>query len=136
MQDQLTHCERRYQRPDRQAVGTTVYMYCRQQRREKEKRQAQFIEDSYGFTKTLLDQQKSGTLSSPKMEVEEFVLEAYGHPRRDQGLGVNYKISKPGKPSMELNVKEPTLQEIQDIVYKSKTSAAPGPSGIPCKVNR
>lgn len=68
------------------------------------------------------------------MEVEEFLAEAYSNPNRSRGLGVNRNISRPEKPTTELNGKEPTWQEVRDVVHKAKSSAAPGPSGIPYKV--
>lgn len=56
--------------------------YFQQQRRKKEKRQMQFIKDPYRFTRAPLGQQKYGTLSSLKPEVEEFVWDAHRDPCR------------------------------------------------------
>lgn len=106
--------------------------YLRQQRRKKEKRQRQFVKDPHSFTRTLLGQQKSGTLSNSKSEVEEILRDAHSDPCRNRGLGQNHNVRKPGKSSIEL--KEPTWQEMQDIIRKAKASVAPGPSSIPYKV--
>ncbi|KAG1925127.1 hypothetical protein F2P79_025744 [Pimephales promelas] len=102
--------------------------------KKKAKRRMQFLKDPFSFTRTLLGQRKSGTLSSSKSEVEEFLREAHSDPFRGGGLGQNNSIRKPEEPSVELNTKEPTWQEMQDIIRKAKASAAPGPSGIPYKV--
>lgn len=110
-------------------VSRAEYLW--QQWRKKEKRRAQFVKDRYGFTKTLLGQQKSGTLSSSRSEVEEFLVETLSDPNRRQGLGANPNIFRPEQPTTELNVKEPTWQEAQDIVHEAKSSTAPGPSGTP-----
>nr|XP_033488803.1 uncharacterized protein LOC117260806 [Epinephelus lanceolatus] len=58
------------------------------------------------------------------------------HKKVDSITTIVYNLAKerPGKPSTELNTKEPMWQEVQDIVRKAKSSAAPGPSGIPYKV--
>lgn len=106
----------------------------RKQRRKKEKWRAQFVKDPYSFTKALLGQQKSGTLSSSKLETEEFLAEAHSDPTRSRGLDANRNILRPAKPTIALNAKEPTWQEVQDVVHKAKSASAPGPSGIPYKV--
>lgn len=108
--------------------------YLRRQRKKKAKRRMQFLKDPFSFTRTLLGQRKSGTLSSSKSEVEEFLRDAHSYPFRGGGLGQNHSIKKPEKPSVELNTKEPTWQEMQDIIQKAKASVAPGPSGIPYKI--
>lgn len=67
----------------------------------------------------------------PEIEV---LRERHSDPRRGQGLDVNQNIYCLKKPSVELNVKEPTWNEIQDIIQKAKASGAPGPSDISYKV--
>lgn len=76
---------------------------------------------------------KSGALTSMRPEIE-VLWERHSDPRRGQGLGVNQNIHWLKKPSVELNVKEPTWNEIQDVIQKAKASGAPGPSDIPYKV--
>ncbi len=50
-------------------------------RKEKEAKRAQFIKDSYRFTRTLL-----GELISPKKVVEEFLKESHSDSLRGQAL--------------------------------------------------
>lgn len=63
--------------------------YLHQQGKKKDERRAQFIKDSYGFTKAFLGQPKSGILTSMRPEVEESLREEHSDSRRGQGLGVN-----------------------------------------------
>lgn len=49
---------------------------------------AQFIKDLYRFTKTLLDEARSGKLTSPKEVVEEFLKESHSDTFRGQALDV------------------------------------------------
>lgn len=47
-------------------------------RKERGVKRAQFIKDPYRFTKALLGEPRSGTLTSTKAEVEEFLWAAHG----------------------------------------------------------
>lgn len=58
----------------------------RQRRRNQEAARAQFIKDPYRFTKALLGEARSGTLTSSKDEVEEFVEETFSDPSRNVAL--------------------------------------------------
>lgn len=65
--------ESRYQKPNERSARTTVL---RLESRIPEaavlegEKTKQFVKDPYSFTKTLIGQQKSGTLSSSKSEIE------------------------------------------------------------------
>ena len=53
---------------------------------------------------------------------------------RDVEIGnINFLISLE-PPSVEFNVKSPTWKEIQGVVKADRTSAAPGPNGVPYTV--
>ena len=43
-------------------------------------------------------------------------------------------IEQVSEPTTLLDVKEPTLKEITEVVKKARTGSAPGPNGIPYKV--
>lgn len=104
-------------------------------RKEKEAKRAQFIKDPYRFTKTLLGEARSGRLTSPKEVVEEFLKESHSDALRNQACGAHPKISRTAEtPEEELDTREPTWREVQDIVQKARSASAPGPSGIPYKV--
>lgn len=65
---------------------------------KKEERKGAQFKEPYSFTRTLLGQQKSGTLCSLKPEVEEFLQEVHSDPNGGQGLGDTPNIPKPGRP--------------------------------------
>lgn len=46
-------------------------------RKEKEVKQAQFMKNPYRFTKTLLEEARSGRFTSPKEVVEGFLKESH-----------------------------------------------------------
>ncbi len=48
--------------------------------KRQEAAQAQFIKDLYHFTKSLLEEASSGTLTSSKEDVEEFAEETFSDP--------------------------------------------------------
>lgn len=103
-------------------------------REEKEAKQAQFTKDPYRFTKTLLGEARSGRLTSPKEVVEEFLKDSHSDTLRGQALVEHTRIGRSELPEEELNTREPTWREAQDIVQKAQSSSALGPSAIPYKV--
>jgi len=58
----------------------------KQRQKKQEATRAQFIKDPYRFTKSLLGEARSGTLTSSKEEVEHSVEEVFSYPTRDDAL--------------------------------------------------
>lgn len=106
----------------------------RKLRKQREKRRAQFIKDPYNFTRSLLGGARSGSLSSPKEEVEAFLKETHGDPYSGLELNENPEVGTADHPSIVFNANEPTWKEIQEVVKKARAASAPGPSGIPYRV--
>ncbi|XP_038159099.1 uncharacterized protein LOC119796966 [Cyprinodon tularosa] len=106
----------------------------RKQRKKKGAKRAQFIKDPYRFTKTLLGEARSGSLSSSKEEVEEALRLTHCDPQRYELLSSHPKIIKVPPPSEPLVTREPTWKEVEEVVKKARTASAPGPSGVPYKV--
>lgn len=103
-------------------------------RKRKEAARAQFIKDPYHFTKSLLGEAKSGTLTSSKEEVEEFVKETFSDPSRNEVLAENHDLRNVDPPTTTLSTELPTWRDVQDIVKHARSFSAPGHSGIPYKV--
>ncbi|XP_068595260.1 retrovirus-related Pol polyprotein from type-1 retrotransposable element R2 [Brachionichthys hirsutus] len=103
-------------------------------RKKKEAKQARFIKDPYRFAKTLLGETRSGRLTSSKEVVEEFLRDSHNDALGNQALGVHPRVGRSELPEEELNTREPTWREVQDIVQKARSASAPGPSTIPYKV--
>ena len=106
----------------------------RQRRKKQEAARAQFIKDPYRFTKSLLGEARSGTLTSSKEEVEEFVEESFSDPSRNNALAEDHGLGTIDPPTTSLNIDFPSWREVQEVVKHARSSSAPGPSGIPYKV--
>ena len=106
----------------------------RRKRRERTRKRAAFIANPYRFTKTLLGEERGGSLQSSEEEVVKYLREVHSDPNREHPLGDCDRISAVDPPKFSLNMKEPSLQEVRDVVKKARACSAPGPSGIPYKV--
>lgn len=106
----------------------------RRKRRERTRKRAAFIANPYRFTKTLLGEERGGSLQSSEEEVVKYLKDVHSDPSREHPLGDCDRISAADPPKFPLNMKEPSLQEVRDVVKKARAGSAPGPSGIPYKV--
>nr|XP_023657820.1 uncharacterized protein LOC111838758 [Paramormyrops kingsleyae] len=106
----------------------------RKQRKERGAKRAQFMKDPYRFTKALLGEARSGTLTSSKEEVEEVLRSTFCDPHKYEDLGSHPRITSVPPPSKHLETREPTWKEVEEVVKKARTASAPGPSGLPYKV--
>jgi len=106
----------------------------RRKRRERTRKRAAFIANPYKFTKTLLGEERGGSLQSDQEEVAQYLREVHSDPEGAQPLGDCDKITPADHPQFPLDLKEPTLQEVRDVVKKARACSAPGLSGIPYKV--
>nr|XP_055028991.1 uncharacterized protein LOC129418090 [Misgurnus anguillicaudatus]XP_055035306.1 uncharacterized protein LOC129423146 [Misgurnus anguillicaudatus] len=106
----------------------------RRRGRERARKRMAFIANPFSFVKQLLGQKRSGTLQCPKEEVNQYLSDKYSDSRREENLPTCRELPTPPEPSFQFNIKEPTLAEVRDIVRTARTSAAPGPSGVPYKV--
>ena len=73
-------------------------------------------------------------LESPVEEINAHLSNAFSDPSRDVELGNINSLISPEPPSVEFNDKPPTWKEIQEMVKAARTSAAPGPNGVPYTV--
>ena len=94
--------------------------------------QAAFIENPFGFTKKLLGQKRDGNLVCSKEELELHLQNTYSDPSRELELGQCDILLDP--PPSTQDTREPLLKEVQEVVRKSRSSSAPGPSGVPYTV--
>lgn len=106
----------------------------KKKRKKQEAARAQFIKDPYRFTKSLLGEARSGTLTSSKEAVEQSVEEAFSDPTRDDALEGNHGLINIDPPTKSLSIECPSWREVQEVVKHARSSSAPGPSGIPYKV--
>ncbi|XP_038131552.1 uncharacterized protein LOC119776958 [Cyprinodon tularosa] len=106
----------------------------RRRGRERARKRTAFVANPFGFTKRLLGQTRSGTLQCSENEINQSLSATYSDSRREEELPTCRELPTPPIPSVQFNIKEPTLAEVRNIVRAARTSAAPGPSGVPYKV--
>lgn len=106
----------------------------RRRGRERARKRMAFVANPFSFTKQLLGQKRSGTLRCPKEEINQHLSDKYSDSRREENLPTCRELPTPPEPAFQFNIKEPTLVEVRNIVRAARTSAAPGPSGVPYKV--
>ncbi|XP_078583820.1 uncharacterized protein LOC144866333 [Branchiostoma floridae x Branchiostoma japonicum] len=106
----------------------------RKRSRKRQNNRAQFIKNPFKFTRALLGEKKSGSLTSSKEDVEEFLRQSHNDPLRNEPLDPSGKVGKAEEPKKQLNTDEPSWKEVNDVVKKARAGSAPGPSGIPYKV--
>ncbi|XP_063050368.1 uncharacterized protein LOC134445223 [Engraulis encrasicolus] len=106
----------------------------RRKGRERARKHTAFIANPFGFTKKLLGQKRSGILTCPEDDINHHLSETYSDRQREEDLGPCRELISPPLPSSQFNTKEPTLTEVKNTVRAARTSAAPGPSGVPYKV--
>lgn len=80
--------------------------------KEKEKRRALFIKNPYKFTRSLLGD--SGTLRSPKEDVEAFLKEMHSNPSNTLPLGAKPENGRAEPPTIMLKTNEPSWKEVQE----------------------
>lgn len=97
-------------------------------------KRAQFIKDPYRLTKAMLREARSGSLTSTKEEVEEFLRAAYCDTHRGPRSGQPTKDQQCSTPIKHLHTTEPSWKEVKEVVKKTRTASAPGPSGLPYKI--
>lgn len=103
-------------------------------RKKRSKKRVEFINNPYKFSKKLLQNKTSGTLSSSKLEVENHLRAVHSDPDRLKPLDHCERIITPEPPTAEFDASLPTLRETAGIVRKARTGSVPGPNGVPYKV--
>ena len=101
---------------------------------ERVRKRTNFIANPFGFARKLLGDKRSGMLESPEEEINAHLSNTFSDPSRDVELGNINSLISPEQPSVEFNDKPPTWKEIQEVIKAARTSAAPGPNGVPYTV--
>lgn len=102
--------------------------------KERSRKRASFIANTFGFTKQLLGQKRDGKLDCSKEEIDLHLSNTYSDPHHQEELGQCNILVDPPPPTKEFDTREPLLKEVQEVVRKARSSSAPGPSGVPYKV--
>ncbi|XP_053395771.1 uncharacterized protein LOC128555950 [Mercenaria mercenaria] len=103
-------------------------------RKLKVRKRAAFVANPFKFSKSLFDKEKSGKLESSIEEVQQYLRDTHSDPQREEPLGDCPITEAETPPTTPLDIKEPTFQEVKDVVRKARAGSAPGPNGIPYKV--
>lgn len=68
--------------------------------------------------------------------MEQHVRRQYSDRLRDVTLGSPGYVPWPAPPTVEFNIMPLKLSEVRQAVKKARSSSAPGPNGVPYKINR
>ncbi|TWW64129.1 hypothetical protein D4764_03G0011370 [Takifugu flavidus] len=102
--------------------------------KERAKKRKAFITNLFSFTKRLLGQKKSGSLTCPVEEINHHLNIIFSDPLREQDLGPCEALVKPPEPVVQFNTTEPTQKEVKEAVMAARSSSSPGSSGVPYRV--
>ena len=103
----------------------------RRRRKERARKRTAFLSNPFGFVKKLLGDKRSGHLSCSQEEVDQFLSNTLSDPQRDQALGPQKALIKLPPPKVDFNPREPSLKEVQEVVKRTRSASAPGPSSVP-----
>lgn len=108
--------------------------YHRRRQKEGARKRASFLANPFKLTKLLLGQKRAGRLTCSKEVMNNHLKATYSDPAREQPLGPCDALTTPPEPTVDFNLKEPRLSEVEEVVRRARSSSAPGPSGVPYKV--
>ncbi|TWW81809.1 hypothetical protein D4764_01G0016240 [Takifugu flavidus] len=106
----------------------------RRKGKERAKKCKAFITNPFSFTKRLLGQKKSGSLTCPVEGINHHLNITFSDPLREQDLGPCEALVKPPELVVQFSTTEPTLKEVKEAVMAARSSSSPGPSGVPYRV--
>lgn len=106
----------------------------RRRRKDRARKRTVFLANPFKLTKQLLGQKRSGRLTCSKDAINDHLKATYSDPIRDHPLGLCDALTAPPEPTLEFNLKEPCLSEVEEVLRRARASSAPGPSGVPYKV--
>ena len=64
-------------------------------------------------------------------EIQQHLKNVHSDAMREEPLGDCPRLEPEDPPDTPMNIKEPSLSEVQQVVKKARTGSAPGPNGIP-----
>ena len=108
--------------------------YERKKRREKRRRRENFLKNPFGFTKSLFEQSKSGTLKASQEELEEHLRKTYSDPRQDDPLPEVDGLIRPDAPLQEFDLSDLKWSEVRECAQKARAKSAPGVNGLSYKL--
>ena len=106
----------------------------RKRRKERERKRARFISNPFQFTSILLGNKTSGRLVCSREEVGEHLEKVHSDKHQNEELDDNDRLIHPEEPQEVFDMEEPRLEEVKDVVKRSRAGSAPGPNGLPYKV--
>lgn len=106
----------------------------RRKGKERARQRSAFFGNPFDFAKKLLGQKRSGHLACPVEEIDNHLHATFSDISRDRDLGPCRGLVTPPEPGIQFNSAEPTLTEVEEAVKTTRSSSAPGPSGVPYKV--
>lgn len=96
----------------------------RRRRRDRARKRAAFIANSFSFTKQLLGEKRNSQLGCSIDEVNSFHQDTVNDSLREQELEPSTAIINPSRPTKEIN----SLKEVEEIIKATHSACTPGPT--------
>ncbi len=103
-------------------------------RRKKELARSSFYRDPSKFVKSLFTEEKSGTLSVSKADLEKHLKKTCSDSRRHKDISLPCDMPQIPPPVQQLDISPPRWSEVEKAVHKDGASSAPGPNGNPYRL--
>ena len=104
--------------------------WVRKKKSLQRKSQQKFFKDPFGFSKTLFEQPRSGTLEANQEDLEDHLRKTYANGSKAPLLEMPGLVW-PTRPGIRFNTRGPSLLEVSDVIDKARSKSAPGPNGVP-----
>jgi len=111
-----------------QAISRAEYE--RKKRQEKRQKREKFLKDPYGFTKSLFEQSRSGSLNVPQDVLEGHLKNTYSDQDRERPLPEMAGLVQPPEPEHQFDMSDLKLSEVMEMVEKARAKSAPGANGL------
>lgn len=98
---------------------------------ERARKRAAFITNPFAFMKQLLGFKHSGRLSYAPEEVDCFLKNNLSDPEKEQALDLHKAFISPPPPTVDFDLRELSLKDVQKVIKGARTASTPGPSGVP-----
>ena len=110
--------------------------YLRKKRKKIEYVRTAFYREPFKFAKGLFNQEKGGQLKATKSEVEEYLRNTYSDLEQCKVVGLPPDMPPLGEIAHKMDVKPLRWKEVEEVVRHAKALSAPGPNGVPYRVNK
>ena len=106
----------------------------RKKRANKRRAMSNFYKDPFKYVGEILTKPKSGKLICSREELDASIKGAHEDPLQNTPLGVPPDIREVPPPTNPFDMRDITLNEVEEVIKKARSKSAPGPSGLTYKI--